>query len=304
MEKDYIIAAVKPLSEESTETRRKLASNPTSSERILRMLAEDEDITVRTLVALNSNAPEDLVNYLKDGRMLPEYGINVCSCYDWEWDPRDYMDDYCDNAVIFGEKYDFTDAEWWSETIAFLSNIWDQLSEATSYEEFLQLVEEDYEDDYESEDLKSLYQLYENYGYSSGDYFDEDFTADAVEIVYPGMHIDQTRIYATGQYVGRERESAYVIYDRDEVDIDRLADWYFGDVYETREYRLDIDNIPTDSNVSAEEAYYDYGEDIGYYNMLSNTDLEEMKESGDIEKAIAEYCGYYKPGECYVFGDI
>lgn len=303
MKKDYISAAVKPISEESIETRRELARDPKTPERTLHMLAEDEDVVVRTLVALNSNTPEDLVEYLKDGHVLPENGIEVVY-WDYDWDPRDHMDKYSDDAVILGAEYDFTDAEWWDGTISVLSDLWDLMSSAENYDEFLLHVKEEYDDYYDESRLRSLYNLYENYGYSSDDYYDEDFTADAVEIVYPDLHIDQTRIYGP-QYGNRGRESAYVIYDRDEIDdIDELADWYFGNVYETREYSLDINNIPTDTDLTVSEMYYEYGYDSIYSNMFTDTERTRMEESGDVQKAVAEYCGYHRPGECYVFGDI
>ena len=300
MDKDYIKAAIVNLPDESEETRRELASNPDTSERLLRQLAEDESVIVRTLVAKNESTPEDLVEYLKDGHILPENAIEVCEVYgNWDWRPQDFLDNVdttsgdnvLEHAVIFGD-FNFEDADWWTETVEFVGLFEDYLSDSDSVEDFLGKVREEYDDDYSSYDLNSLYDLYQQYD----GYIDTDFYADAVEIANPNLDIEQDQIYSPDG-----RDSAYVIYEPDEFDLEELADWFFGNVYETREYYINFDDIPADKDLTLSEIYFDYGDDASDYQMFSNTDYERMKAGGAVEDEIRRMHGYHSADDCYVF---
>lgn len=299
--KEYIKADITPIEDESVESRRSLAKDPDTSERILRKLAEDDDIIVRTYVVLNPSTPTEISDYLKDGHIVRKYCIELIDVYqNWEWDPDDFLQnldsDYADHFVIFSGDYELTEADWWEDTEEVLTDLLPYYEESNSVHEFITKVNEDYYRevvDY----LDDLYDLYERYE----GYINSDMVVEAVEWFYPD--IEQTRVY------GPTGESAYVLYDSSEVSdrqLTELPDWIFGNVYESREYRLDLNDF---SNTIREfdsrhlfDMYIDYGYELNSYELFTNTEIQELRAKGVLIPELCRRLGYVED-ECEVFAD-
>jgi len=303
MDKDYIQAAITPVSEEPIAVRRTIAKDHNTRESILRELVNDDDIVVRTLVYNNPNTPEDAKDSIDD--ILREYCVEVNSAEYWDgWDFKYYEDRVCSNlsahAVIISDNYYLADTEWWNETSTLIYDIKDYLKTADNAEDFTAKIRQangDIEsdiygsfDEFDDDDISSLYEIYKDNNNS----IDDDLTARAVEILHP-YDLTSATIY------GKHGESAFVIYD-DEVDLDVLQAWLFGDIYELRLMYIDPDDIPVDdADLDAWSIYADYGHDQES-EMITGDEFKELCSRG-IYTAIPGYYGLTED-ECEVSGDI
>lgn len=302
MDKDYIQAAITPILEEPTAVRRTIAKDPRTRESILRELINDDDIVVRTLVYNNPNTPEDVKHSIDD--ILREYCVEVNSAEYWEWDFKYYEDRVCSNlsahAVILSDNYYLADAEWWNETSTLIYDIEDYLKTADNAEDFtakIRQANDDIESDiygsfdaFDDADISSLYEMYKN----NNNWIDDELIARVVEILHP-YDLTSATIY------GKHGESAFVIYD-DEVDLDVLQAWLFGDIYELRLLCLDFDAIPADdSDLDAWSIYAEYG-DEQESEMITVDEFKKLCARG----AYTAIPGYYglTEDECEVSGDI
>lgn len=297
--------AIRDISEEPVEIRKKVAADLDTSMRDLEKLAGDESTVVRTIVAYNPSTPDNIAEDLKNGKIMRPYCVDVFDCYgNWDWNPSDYMDNVCDNfsdhAIILGEK-DFVDAQWWQDTEELLTEVWDGLQTAEDQEAFVT----QYEEDWPVSTLEIIYDTWENEG--SPKEFTEDMTAALVKEFYDD--IEEERIYnPQGRYGD---ESAYVLYEPAKMDINDVRDWYFGLVYELRLFSFDPEerlNVLVSDEFSdydktndVYEYYFDYGSEVDD-ELVTETELAAMK-AGNLYREIADKLDVYE-NDIMIVGDI
>lgn len=285
--------AVKDLVEENVEYRRAVARDPEASDRVLRTLANDEDIMVRTFVAINPSCPKDVsTNLIENNKIVKKYCVDVYDVYgQWGWDFNAYEDEVCDNftdyAVVFYSNYETTDAEWWVDAANDAEECWDSLQKSETKEQFIKDLIYEYGEDY----LGTVYDVYEGCG--RPEVLDEDFIAALVLAV---NDLEEEELYNLN---GEDR--AYVIYDPDHVDIDLLREWLYGIVYELRVFETDLNNLPDRDILDEYECYFDYGNELES-ELVSDTEFQRMKESGLMNECSVRFG--LELGEFEVLGDV
>lgn len=298
--------AIRDISEEPIEIRKKLASDLDTSVRNLETLAKDDNLVVRTLVAYNPNTPDNIAANLKNGEIMKPYCVDIYDCYNnWDWKASDYVDNICDNfadhAVVFSDEYDTTEAQWWIDTADLLEEVWDGLQSAEDQEAFVA----QYEEDWPVSTLEIIYDVWKDEGTPSE--LTEDMIVALVLEFYDD--IDSERVYNPH---GRYRdESAFILYDVNKVDITAARDWIFGLVYELRlfsfdpEERLDVlvsdEYSDYDETGDVYEYYFDYGSEDDD-ELVTETELAAMKEKG-LYQGIANKFGVDEE-DVMVVGDI
>ena len=298
--------AIRDISEEPIEIRKKMASDADTGIRDLEKLANDDNLVVRTLVAYNPSTPESMAADLKNGKIMKPYCVDVYWCHDnWSWRAEDYVDNICDDfedhAVVFSSEYDTTEAQWWVDTEDLLKEVWSGLQSAEDQEAFV----DQYEKDWPISTLETIYDVWRDEGTPSE--LTEDTVAALVLEFYDD--IDSERVYNPHGRYGDE--SAFILYDVNKVDIDAARDWIFGLVYELRlfsfdpEERLDVlvsdEYSDYDETGDVYEYYFDYGSEDDD-ELVTETELAAMKEKG-LYQGIANKFGVDE-SEIMVVGDV
>lgn len=296
--------AVKNLQDESEQIRMEIARNPETDERTLRTLAQDENRIVSTLVAFNSNTPEDVVNDIKNrDRVLKDYLVDVYDCYgNWSWRAQDYVDNidpyFTDHAVVFSSDYETTDAQWWQDTYSLYWDVWEGLQSAGDMQDFVNK----YSDDYPEFTLETIYEAWVDEG--SPEDINEDVVAAAVLELYDD--IEQDELYSN------DGERAYILYDVNKItDLDEVKDWLFGQVYELRLFSIDLDSerlvdrlITFDfSDYELYDFYFDCGSECDDV-LITWSEFEKLKNSVGLNTAVANKLDIFEEDIEDVVGDI
>lgn len=153
------------------------------------------------------------------------YTIKVVPCTDsWYWDSDEWKDFVCEdfdqNVVIVGnrENAGVEEAEWWRDA----DRVSSELDYANDYEDFLYALE----DEFPSNTLQAIWDLYLN-----DNMVNDEFRFEVAKILHPELQLESGTIRGSVQ-----REWAYVYYVEGSVDLDVLADWYFGNVLDVELY--------------------------------------------------------------------
>lgn len=303
--------AVKNLQDESEQIRMEIARNPETDERTLRMLAQDKNRIVSTLVAFNPNTPADVVNDIKNrGQVLKDYLVDVYDCYgNWSWRARDYVDNidpyFTDYAVVFMYGYGDgeTTAQWWHDTYNTYEDVWEGLQSAGDMRDFVNK----YSDDYPESTLETIYEAWAGEG--SPEDLDEDVVAAAVLELYDD--IEQDELYSN------DGERAYILYDVNKItDLDEVKDWLFGQVYELRLFSIDLDSQSLNSQRTLAhliqfdfednaiyDFYFEHGDECDDV-LITWSALEKLKNSVGLKTAVANKFDIFEEDIEDVVGDI
>lgn len=192
---------------------------------------------------------------------MSKYIVNISPERDNYYDWKDYVcEDFDENAVIYVDRYndEYENASWWKDTDVLIRDI----ENCYDLGDFI----DSFKGEYAKDKLEEIYNIY-------GDWDGRDkpeFYAKIAMILFPGLDlvVDGIRGYSQGDF-------AEVVYIKDSLDIDKLEDWFFGDVYDIRVYEI------------SDEDYYEYMNEDGY---IDDDDIKDLIWGAeDIEGALISY---------------
>ena len=266
MPRDYIKAAITPISDEDLETRIALAKDPNTSPRILADLANDQDSVVQLCLRLNPNSS------IYTGNVC--YGVDIAEDDPDYWGFDEWMyrvgADYhlCDDAVVLDFNYPSNglySAPWWIDTIERLSALDFTCSDEQQFIE----VNQDKEDVSDLSELYSAHRKYQVYRRRDFSRVDSDLNLNVVKFLYEALRIFYPEInfaFVEMHNPSNPESTAVCIYDSDalNLNVDNMASYYYWDVYEIRSWCLttsELSDLSVKDLAEAGDAYTVFGGD-------------------------------------------